>query len=358
MLTRILFVSRFFYFILLVSSFTNYSQKTFEPEENPLPGDWSITFNAGLGLSTLGKAGHKISFETAYKETSINEFVLSIAATKLPEKTFTRNSLLEVSIGTRLYPVKNETFFAELTLGAQINTKQRAYYDWFSGADYHSTDTRAAFLVSIATGVRMPITENNAMLLRLGYNTTFPFEEGGGSYLSGLIGLSFSNRKTPANIEQDGSGSKFAVSAGGGYNNPMHGGGFHFSGSGIYVIEGIFLNSRLNELFMDISLNRLSTDDYSKAREIYGIALGPRFYINRDVLSAFLEFGGGVYLSDKNEHTKSDPLQPGINIGTGFSGRMTKDLAMYLKGGLCYYLTDNPNFLSFSSVTGGLRFNL
>lgn len=51
-------------------------------------------------------------------------------------------------------------------------------------------------------GVRMPITENNAMLLRLGYNTTFPFEEGGGSYLYGLIGLSFSNRKTPANIEQ------------------------------------------------------------------------------------------------------------------------------------------------------------
>ncbi|MBL8016789.1 MAG: hypothetical protein JNK43_05925, partial [Ignavibacteria bacterium] len=289
------------------------------------------------------------------RETSSHEFVLSIASSKIRERNYTNRDLIEVSIGTRLYPVKNEIFFTEATLGAQINNLEREYFDW--GYYYQTSDSRASFLVTVATGVKLPVTENNSMLLRLGYNTTFPIEEGL-SYFSGLIGLSFSASYETGKNKPKAPASKLAIAAAGGYNNPMHRTGYHFSGSGIYIIEGIFVNTRLNELFMDISLNRFSPDEYSKAREIYGIALGPRFFINRDVLSAFVELGGGVYLSDKNEHTMSDPLQPGINLGTGFTGKMTEAMEMFLKGGLCYFLTDNPNFPSFSSVTGGLRFNL
>lgn len=356
MLTRILFVSRFFYFILLVSSFTNYSQYSTPPQVTGLPGDWSITFNAGLGLSTLGKTGHKISFETAYRETSTHEFVFSFAATKLPEKTFIRSSLLEFSIGPRLYPLKNGSFFVEAAIGAQLNNTQREYYDWYGeGFYYHTSDTRAAFLISVAAGVKLPITENNAMLLRLGYNTTHPYEEGV-SYFSTQFGLCFNNSTDPA--FKDKSNSKFAVSAGGGYVNPADGTGYHYSGSGLYILEGIFLISPMDEIYLNGSLVRLSTDEYTKSKNQFGITVGPRFFINRSVLSSFVEFGGGVYLAEKNEFRDSDPLQPGINIGTGFTGRMTTALAMYLKGNLNYYFTDNPLFPAFSSITGGLRFNL
>ncbi|MBL8016298.1 MAG: hypothetical protein JNK43_03425, partial [Ignavibacteria bacterium] len=65
MLTRILLHSRFFYFILLVTSFTAYSQLKDQPDVTGLSNEWSITFNGGLGLNTEGKTGHKISFETA-----------------------------------------------------------------------------------------------------------------------------------------------------------------------------------------------------------------------------------------------------------------------------------------------------
>ena len=358
MLTRIL-LRRFFCFTLLITSFTIYSQQhNTPPQVTGLTGDWSITYNAGIGLNTLGKAGHKISLEISYNETSSNEFVLSIASSKIRKGIYRRNRLLEISVGPRIYPTANKTIFTEATVGAQLNSEEREYFDWYGeGTNFYVTDSRAAFLLSVAFGVKLPIAVNNSLLLRLAYNTTFPGAEGV-SYFSGMAGLSFSSQKDPANRDNAGKLSRFAVSAGGGYNNPAYGTGYHYSGSGIYMIEGIFNNGGLYEVYVNGSLNRLSKDIYSKADHIYGLAVGPRFYINKSTLSAFAELGGGVYYADKNEHTKSDPLQTGISFGTGFTGRMTKVLDMYLKGSLCYYLTDNPNFPAFSSVTGGLRFNL
>jgi hypothetical protein len=364
MLTRILFLSRFFYFILLVTAFTNYSQYKIHPQVTGLTGTWSISYNAGIGLNTLGKAVQKISFETTYRETSSHEFVLSIAAAKLPERTHTRRSLFEVSIGPRLYPLKNKTFFAEAKLGMQLNSLQKEEYDWFLGEGYfYTSEIRAAFLLSVAAGIRLPVTENNSLLLRLGYNTTFPSEEGL-SYFGALVGLDFQEGKD--NKSKIANFSRFSISAGGGFNEPLFREGIRDSGKVSFSLEGIYSTGRLSEFYLAASYNRLHVSHHNTG--FAGLNFGPRFYINKSTFSSFIELGGGVFYKIKESKPNNfyinepdqdfDPLQPAINIGTGFTGRLSRLLSMYAKGNLNFFFTDDPDFPAFSTLTGGLRFNL
>ncbi len=355
MLTRILLQSRFFYFILLVTSFSNYSQYNTPPHVTGLPGDWSISYNAGIGLNTEGKAGHKISFETAYRETSTHEFVLSIASSKLFEKTYTSSSLLEVCVGPRLYPFKHEIFFIETALGAQFNYKRTEEYDWFLGENYYyASESLAPFLFSVGTGVRLPVTKNNAMLIRFGYNTTFPSKDGV-SYFSTLIGLSFYNSNDTAHTRKNS--SKFSLSAGGGISNTLSN-GYTYSSPGIYCFEAAFLLSGRTEIFLDGIINKVKIPRREESNTMLGLTLGPRFYLNKSDLSAFAELGGGIFILAKENSSRENPFKSSIVIGTGFTGNITEIIGMYLKGNLYLVLTDNRRVPAFSSVTGGLRFNL
>lgn len=355
MLTRIL-LSRFFCFILLVTSFTNYSQEIFEPEVNNLPGDWSITFNAGLGLNTLGKAGHKLSFETTYRETSTHEFVFSIASTKLPVGTYSRSSLLEISVGPRIYPFKYNIFFMEASLGAQFNSWQTEHYDWFLNEYYYySSDPLAPFLFSVGAGVKLPVTKNNSMLIRFGYNTTLPSKDGV-SYFSALFGLSFNENKdtTHRNIDE----SKFAISAGGGLNTLIGDDSRVYTSKGLYSLEAAYLLSRRTEIILNGTISNIKNLRRNDSHTIFGLTLGPRFYLNRSALSAFAELGGGIFILTKEDNSRDNPIRSSISIGTGFTGNITELFGMYLKGNLYLVLTDNRSVPTFSSVTGGLRFNL
>lgn len=356
MLTRILFISRFFRFILLVTTFTNYSQYNTAPQVSGLPGDWSIAFNAGLGLNTLGKAGHKTSFETSYRETSTHEFVLSIASTKLPVRTYTRNSLLEVSVGPRIYPFKYNIFFVEAALGAQFNSSQTEDYDWFLNEYYYySSDPLAPFLFSVAAGVKLPVSKNNSMMVRFGYNTTMPSEDGV-SYFSALFGLSFNDTKDTARTRK--SEGKFALSAGGGFNTPFGVGYRAYTSKGLYSLEAAYLLSRRTEIFLNGTISNMKNLRRNDSYTVFGVTLGPRFYINRNALSAFAELGGGIFILAKDNASRDNPIKSSIVIGTGFTGNITETIGMYLKGNLYLVLTDNRGVPTFSSVTGGLRFNL
>lgn len=356
MLTRILLHSRFFYFILLVTSFTNYSQKIFEPEVTPLPGDWSMSYNAGIGLNAEGKVGHKLSFEAAYRETSTHEFVLSIASTKLPVRTFTRSSLFEVCVGPRLYPFKHDMFFIEAALGAQINNKQTEEYDWFMNEYYfYSSEPKAPFLLSVGAGARLPVLKNNSMLIRIGYNTTMPSEDGV-SYFSALFGLSFNNSKDTSRSSKFG--SKFVLSAGGGFSTIISDRYHSYTSKGLYTLEAAYLISPRTEICLNGTISNMNNLRRNDNYTILGLILSPRFYLNRSALSAFAELGGGIFVLTKDDDSRDDPIKSSINIGTGFTGNITEIFGMFLKGNLYLVLTDNRSIPTFSSVTGGLRFNL
>lgn len=356
MLTRIL-LRLFFCFTLLINSLTIYSQQhNTPPQVTGLTGDWSITYNAGLGLNTLGKAGHKISFETTYRETSSNEFVFSIASTKLPVGTYSRSSLLEISVGPRIYPFKYNIFFMEASLGAQFNSRQTEDYDWLLNEYYfYSSDPLAPFLFSVGAGVKLPVTKNNSMLIRFGYNTTLPSKDGV-SYFSGMVGLSFNETKDTARTRK--SESRFAFSAGGGLNTPFGVGYRAYSSKGLYSLEAAYLISRRTEIFLNGVISNMKNLRRNDSHTILGVTLGPRFYLNRSALSAFAELGGGIFVLTKEDNSRDNPIRSSISIGTGFTGNITEIIGMYVKGNLYLVLTDNRSVPTFSSVTGGLRFNL
>ncbi len=358
MLTRILFIRISFILIVLFTSFASFSQEEKLLSSKPSPGSWSISYNIGPNINFENNIGYKYSMEVCYAETESNEFILEFSTAKIPINEYSHHSILEYSIGPRFYPFKSKIFFAEGNIGAQISSKSKDYIDWYYSyynPVYTSSRVSAAFYLSAGIGAKLFISRNNSFLMKIKYNTSMPYKDGV-SYIGAQIGVDFNN--TVSNKSAIIEDKKYSFSAGGGVNSPYDINSYSKSGEGILLIEGTYITGEKNEIFLEASYNRFGYDYMPEQIESACLDFGPRFYINKGELSSFMEFGGSInYLFYKTE-SRYDPIQPGISIGTGFTGKLNSLLALFLKGKIHLLFTDNPSQPPYSILAGGVRFNL
>ncbi|MFI5211581.1 MAG: hypothetical protein ACHQIH_01760 [Ignavibacteria bacterium] len=350
MLTRILIMA-----LALLNTLSSYSQEknTFT---KPAPhGDWSISYNAGINMDYDKNTGYKISMELGFSESPSRELLLNLSSSAIPVSHSTGYSLLECSIGPRFLLFKDKILFLEGNIGAQINNRTREYYKWDYGYNGTSTQTRSGFYFAAGVGAKIHISGNNSFLLRVKYNTTVPYSEGL-TYLGAQFGLDFNTSEPVRNSKIEN--KKFSLSIGGGINSPYDPDGYSNSGKGVYLIEGSYQTGQKNEVFLEASYSEINVNYHAENTGMLDINFGPRFYINKSALSSFIEFGGGVYILTKDDGSENDPVQPGINIGTGFTGRLNSLMALFLKGKIHILFTENLSFPPYSSLAGGLRFNL
>lgn len=353
MLTRILYVV----LIITVIPFTSLSQVNNPKLKDSSSGIWSISYNAGFGMDLENATGHKVSFEVGYSEDDSKAFLFNISTAKLYKNRDHYFSIFECTVGPRFYILENKLAYIEGSIGAEISSAHHRYYDWEYGYDeyYYSSNSRAAFCIAAGFGTRVMISPNNAFLLRVKYNTTMPSSEGY-TYVNALFGLEFNTAKIYTPAKKDN--RKFTFSLGGGLISPSDMNSRKNNGEGTLFIEGAVPTNFNGEIYGEAAYNRIRYNSASILNEIISLNIGPRFFINRGVLSAFLEFGGGLYILAERNNDKFDPLQPGLSIGTGFTADITKLFGLFAKGKIHFIFTDNPTFPPYSSLTGGMRFNL
>jgi hypothetical protein len=350
MLTRILIVT-----LALVSSLSSYSQSNNTVTKPATQGDWSISYYAGPTLNFENNSGYKISMEAGFSENRSRDLLLDLSSSVLTVSPSTSYSLLECSIGPRFLLFRDRIFFLEGSIGAQINNRTREYYEWGYGYSGTSTQTRSSFYFAAGIGAKLHITGNNSFLFRLKYNSTVP-SSGGLTYMCAQFGLDFN--ASGADRISTAENRKFSLSIGGGINSPYDPDGLSNSGKGVYLIEGTYQTGSKNEIFLEAAYSEINVNHQAENSGMISFNCGPRFFINKSILSSFIEFGGGVYILTEDDGSKDDPVQPGINIGTGFTGRLSSIAALFVKGKIHILFTDNLLFPPYSSLAGGLRFNL
>lgn len=352
MLTRILLA-----IFITIIPVTAISQNTEPDLQDSKQGVWSISYNAGFAMDYDNSTGHKISFEVGYSEGDSKAFLFNISSAKLFRNRDHYLSIYECTVGPRFYILENERVYLEGNIGAQINSQSRRYYDWYPVSDenYYSSKSRAAFCLAAGFGTRVMISPNNALMLRVKYNTTMPSTEGY-TYINALFGLEFNTVKnnTPNKIGN----RKITFSVGGGINSPTDMNARRNNGDGTLMIEGAVPTNFNGEIYGEASYNRIKTKSGRILNHFISLNIGPRFFINRGLLNAFLEFGGGMYILADSDDDKSVPLHPGLSIGTGFTTDISGFIGLFAKGKIHFIFTDNRAFPPYSTLTGGMRFNL
>lgn len=352
MLTRILFV-----ILITINSITIRSQIQEPNLIDSSTGVWSISYNAGFGMDYVNSTGHKISFEVGYSEDHQKAFLFNISSTRLYKNHNKYFSMFECSIGPRFYIIENELVYIEGNIGAQINSESNRSYNWDFGFDeyYYSSNPRAAFYFAAGFGTRVMISPNNAFLLRVKYNTTMPSTEGY-TYINAQFGIEFNTAKNNTPVKNDK--RKITFSIGGGINSPADMSGRKNRGDGIFLIEGAIPTNFNGEIYGEAAYNRIESNSTGLQNNSVSLTIGPRFFINRGLLSAFMEFGGGIYVLAQSDYSHHDPLQPGLNIGTGFTSGLSSFFELFAKGKIHFIFTDNPSLPLYTTLTGGVRFNL
>ncbi len=352
MLTRIVFV-----ILITLQPVLILSQIKHQSSANHEPGVWSISYNAGFGMDYENSTGHKLSFEAGYSEDNSKAFLFNISSAKLYKSRDSYYSLYECSVGPRIYVLKNQLVYLEGNIGAQINSFNTRYYYWDMGLDenYYSTNSRAAFYIAAGIGSKVMISANNAFLFRLKYNTTMPSTEGY-TYINAQFGLEFntSENKSTGKLKE----KNFILSLGGGIISPQDIAGRKYNGNGVILIEGAVPTNFNGEIYGETVYNRIRSLRNSNLNSIVSFNIGPRFFINKNMLSSFLEFGGGMYILAESNSDKDDIVHPGLSIGTGFTAGISKLFELFAKGKIHFIFTDNPSFPPYSTLSGGMRFNL
>jgi hypothetical protein len=342
----------------MLFAFTNYSQNEKSINLNSTPGVWNISYNAGFSINYENATGHKISFEIGYSEDDKKAFLFNISTTKLYKTSYKSFTMYECSVGPRFYVLKNELVFLEGNIGAQINSENRIYPNWDFGYinSYYSSNTHSAFYFAAGLGTKVMISRNNAFLLRVKYNTTMPASEGF-TYINAQFGLEFNTSKPEDEINQKNK-RRLTFSLGGGINSPLDINGRKNTGEGIFLLECALPTDFNGEIYGEAAYNRINANNARINNQLISFNIGPRFFINNSLLSSFMEFGGGMYILAQSNYSKKDAVHPGLTIGTGLTGRINELFEIFAKGKIHFLFTDNPSFPPYSTLAGGVRFNL
>lgn len=353
MLTRILF----FVFYLLSTL------HTISQDERGIPiitkdHYWSISYLAGAVYDTDGDLGYKFGIETSYREDEIKEFFLNFSVSKIHDSEITENNLVECSIGPRVYlPVRDA--YLEGNIGAQIFTRTSKYDYWDYGYSWYYSKVRASFYFSGGAGYNFTLSRTNTLHFRIKYSTTMPPSEGL-SYVSVQTGINFNTLKVSKTISPVKNKNRpISISAGAGLNSAT---GLYdniYSGKSMYMIESSIPVSAKTEFFIESNFSTFTINERVKVNKLLSINFGPRLFINENPFTAFFEFGGGLHiLLNKEENSRYDHIQPGLNAGTGIIAKILGPASLFVKGKLHLIFTENEAFPPYSSFAGGLRFNL
>jgi hypothetical protein len=339
---------------------------------------WSIGYYASGNLSLINDYSRKGTVQPGYGgmlEFTYNnyqtELILLMGFNRINSPRENEHfETFEFSIGPRILINKADDGFIELTTGALlIGRVYKPEYWEFYNYPYYS-DPVFRFGLSGALGKKFSVNNNTDILLKLRMLTTISFEGDNLTYMVLNGGVTFNTKKLNTKPKEDKI-SYVSITAFCGGTNPSalsqwdYDWGINYSGEVSYKMSPkveFTLGGSYNKI------NRVKNNNFIPYKTyIASLTLSGRFYINESPLSAFIEFGSGLYnyhINPSEEPATGDwygymEEYSGMNVGTGTKIKLSRLFDFLLRTKLNFLFTgrydDAPNYLT---VDGGLRFNL